>query len=345
MGLASMRMEYVWPPSQTSAPGLGGMVVGLATLVWFLFFTGEESQYAVKAKAVMLERIEQGMQLLLKDVAAKDKADKKGAAREAGLPEVGRVLSFLWSATHEEATTTVVGLPSQTEQYAAVQTLLDRSLRAEVRKAIDFTRQAQRMEVATVARLEQSAAPASDSLVRTQTVSAAQKEVSVNEAWLKAHDTTRKEVDEYVDGERLEKTVTQAEKIVKNLGASNREPSTLAIVKEGRTEIKSTRRKGAAAMQRILAIASSSIPMWFLSIFLSFLGMWFKVELDKILWTGRIATDAVKPDGSWDSSISQRLALQVAIAGFFYRCFECVAQLIMHKSQQKFTLKLKETFM
>ena len=86
--------------------------------------------------------------------------------------------------------------------------------------------------------------------------------------------------------------------------------------------------------------------MWFLSIFLSFLSLFFWTEVDKILWTGRIATDAMKPDGSgWDSSISQRLALQVAIAGFFYRCFECVAQLIMHKSQQKFTLKLKETFM
>lgn len=339
-------VEYVWPPSEKSAPALVGLVAGMVGLVWFLFLAGGESEYAVKAKAVMLERIEQGMKLMLKDVEAKDKAHKKGKERDTGLPEVGRVLSFLWSSTHEEETTTVVGLSKTTEEYKAVQSLLDRSLRAEVRKAIDFTKQAQKMEREAVARLQHSAAPAADALVRTQTVRADQDVVDANEEWMKAHDTSRKEVDEFVDGEKLENTIKQAETILKNLGESMREASTLAIVKEGRTEIKQMKMKGAQAIRRIFAIASSAIPMWFFSICLSIVAIQFWTEIDKIVLTGRIATDAQLPDGSgWDRSISQRLALQVAISGFFHCGLNCVADLVMQKAQQKFTMKLKATFM
>jgi hypothetical protein len=44
MGEAAAMTEYLWPPSSTSVPALVAMAVGMATLVWYLFMTGGESE-------------------------------------------------------------------------------------------------------------------------------------------------------------------------------------------------------------------------------------------------------------------------------------------------------------
>mmetsp|Transcript_148094 Transcript_148094/g.258357 ORF Transcript_148094/g.258357 Transcript_148094/m.258357 type:complete len:1030 (+) Transcript_148094:61-3150(+) len=326
--------EWLWPPSEKSMPALIAFAIGNFSIVWFLFLSKGESKYTVKAREVKRERITQGMELLLNDVKEKDEKDPKKEARDTGLPEMSRVLSYLWDDVHETPTTSF-GISEGNPDFLATKALLNRTMTVELKKAKMFTEQARKFEHDM--RRKISAVPYTDFDPKV--------EEEKNEKWLEEHDTSRKELDEYLSAEVLDELVEGCEKVVKDMGAGFLEPSTVALIKECRALVKKLKRVSAGTMAKVLGIAGGALPMWFMSIIFHMIGVQFWTEIDKVVLTGRIATEAIGPDGKWDSSISARLAVQVAISGFFLMFTHGVSDLVLDAAKRRFSLSLKESFM
>ena len=127
------------------------------------------------------------------------------------------------------------------------------------------------------------------------------------------HGATSNEVAVYLDGSKLKEKIEFADLIVKRLGKKVLTPATHQVLKECKTVRKLLSLQNRSALWMILSILRDVMPMVMISIVIRFVGSLGHAEFDKQLFSGRIAGDAIRSDGSFDSAVSFDLMINLVV--------------------------------
>eukprot|EP00746_Dinoflagellata_sp_MGD_P090748 gnl/MRDRNA2_/MRDRNA2_35865_c0_seq1.p1 gnl/MRDRNA2_/MRDRNA2_35865_c0~~gnl/MRDRNA2_/MRDRNA2_35865_c0_seq1.p1 ORF type:complete len:1032 (+),score=251.92 gnl/MRDRNA2_/MRDRNA2_35865_c0_seq1:100-3195(+) len=336
-----LQLDNFWPPSEKSQTFALTYIVTLITILYVVLGRDKgEGKEAKKANAEKSERFQQGVRLLIEDVQKKDKDHEKGDKRTEGLPEASRVYGYLWDDTHEATTASTLGIDPAHEHLVACKALLDRTVFAELSKAREFTEMAKK-----IAKDSTESAKRRGKLDPEQVLEKSDDEIA-DEKWLEEHGSTKKELAGYESGEKLESSIKLAEKMVETLGASCLQPKTIDFLKECKEFHKSMQRTKSGALKMITSLIVKDVaPMWLLSLMIGLVGPAGWAEFDRYLLSGLIASGATRPDGTWDSAKSQRLAMNLVLIVIIWMLSDMASNRLLEHVKLGFTKKLKLKFM
>eukprot|EP00927_Polykrikos_kofoidii_P040513 TRINITY_DN34616_c0_g1_i1.p1 TRINITY_DN34616_c0_g1~~TRINITY_DN34616_c0_g1_i1.p1 ORF type:complete len:1024 (+),score=204.76 TRINITY_DN34616_c0_g1_i1:73-3144(+) len=346
-------------PSAETNPYWCAYFVVLLSSVLIFSFTKKESDADRHAKKKKRELVQDGLRLVLAEVEKGDETD--GEQREKGLPEASRVLSYLYDEISEQPTT-YLGIPASHPDFVAAKKLLNRTLKLQVRKTLKFTRKA--IEVQDLKTKEMSAGgipptpkrrtdktclladelppPPMLDLMRGKSWEVTPAERMFND-WLKDNDSSKKELNLYKSGEKLEEITKMGSRIKEVLGDGFLDADIKELMKECEVLVKVFHRKKRESASVILGLLREVAPRWIFALIIVQIHplMWF--EYDRIV-SGKALYASIRKDGTWDQQMSFQKIIDVLVMCAVWHFTNGVGDIIVESAKRKFTTSLKARF-